>query len=244
MMPVSIITDSHERARPLAEHLAGVFATELLERRTISQAKPGLHAIVDIDLKNPTQLGELRRWVQRHSKDGKVVFVVDHGDRLQAVQASALGATDLVTRPVQKSALLSKLLGQSQSLAAIGVSSEHSASVSAAIGALQNVFTAACLGAPLDPGELTSAGEADVSQIETDGLVRWIEIVRKHHSQTYQHCLLVTGVAVGYGRQLGFSAADRQRLAFAGLLHDIGKAKIPLAILEKPGPLDTGEDEV
>jgi putative nucleotidyltransferase with HDIG domain len=68
--------------------------------------------------------------------------------------------------------------------------------------------------------------------------------VRHHHSQTYQHCLLVTGVAVTFGRQLGFSNVDKRKLAFAGLLHDIGKAKIPLAILEKPGPLDAVETEV
>ena len=64
---------------------------------------------------------------------------------------------------------------------------------------------------------------------------------RYHHSQTYQHSLLVTGVAVEFGRHLGFSSSDKQRLAFAGLLHDVGKAGIPLAILEKPGPLDQDE---
>ena len=31
------------------------------------------------------------------------------------------------------------------------------------------------------------------------GLAEWVETVRKHHSQTYQHCLLVAGVAVGGG---------------------------------------------
>src|SRR5262249_24810449 len=62
--------------------------------------------------------------------------------------------------------------------------------------------------------------------------------------QTYQHCLLVTGIAVTFGRQLGFSDSDKRKLAFAGLLHDIGKAKIPLAILEKPAPLDAAEIEV
>jgi len=40
------------------------------------------------------------------------------------------------------------------------------------------------------------------------------------------------------------SRKDRQRLSFAGMLHDIGKARIPLAILEKPGPLDESEMEV
>ena len=59
------------------------------------------------------------------------------------------------------------------------------------------------------------------------GLASWIDIVRKHHSQSYQHCLLVTGVAVAFGQQLGLSLADRQRLSFAGMLHDIGKCKLP-----------------
>ena len=48
----------------------------------------------------------------------------------------------------------------------------------------------------------------------------------------------MTGLAAAFGQQLGASRADRQRLSFAGMLHDIGKARIPLAILEKPGPLD------
>jgi HD domain len=51
-----------------------------------------------------------------------------------------------------------------------------------------------------------------------------------------------TGVAVAFGRHLGFSSEDKQRLAFAGLLHDIGKAGVPVAILEKPSPL--GGEEV
>jgi putative nucleotidyltransferase with HDIG domain len=86
-----------------------------------------------------------------------------------------------------------------------------------------------------------SAGETVVSQIDAEGLVRWIDTVRQHHSLTYQHCLLVTGVAVAFGRHLGFSSEDKQKLAFAALLHDIGKAGVPVAILEKPGPL-VGEE--
>ena len=46
---------------------------------------------------------------------------------------------------------------------------------------------------------------------------------------------------MAFGQQLGLSKADRQRLSFAGMLHDIGKARIPLAILEKPGRLDEQE---
>src|SRR4029077_11116903 len=103
---------------------------------------------------------------------------------------------------------------------------------------LRGIFAAACTGAVPDQGAIQSAGDAVVGQLEAQGLAAWIDTVRAHHSQTYQHCLLVTGLAVAFGQQLGVSRADRQRLSFAGMLHDIGKARIPLAILEKPGRLD------
>ena len=51
-------------------------------------------------------------------------------------------------------------------------------------------------------------------------------------------------MAVSFGRHLGFSKADKQRLATAGLLHDIGKAKIPIHILEKPTQLSLEETAV
>jgi putative nucleotidyltransferase with HDIG domain len=88
---------------------------------------------------------------------------------------------------------------------------------------------------------INAAGAEVVESIEEEGLVHWLDIVRNHHSQTYQHSLVVTAVAVAFGRHLGFGRADKHRLASAGLLHDIGKAKIPLEILEKPAPLDDKE---
>ena len=73
------------------------------------------------------------------------------------------------------------------------------------------------------------------------GLAQWIDKVRQHHSATYQHCLIVTGVAVAFGQSLGFNDKDIERITLSGMLHDIGKALIPLEILEKPGPLTPEE---
>jgi len=52
---------------------------------------------------------------------------------------------------------------------------------------------------------------------------------------------LVTGVAVDFGLSLGLGNADLERLYSAAMFHDIGKAKIPLAVLDKPGRLDDSE---
>ena len=109
---------------------------------------------------------------------------------------------------------------------------------------MQAAFALAWLGAPFDQTVIDHATEAIIDQVQEEGLASWIETVRKHHSHTYQHSLLVTGLAVGFGLQLGFSRADTKRLSFAGIMHDIGKARVPVSILEKPGPLDEKEMDV
>lgn len=114
----------------------------------------------------------------------------------------------------------------------------------AAVGALQNVFSAVTLGQNVDSTAIHTAGDAVVNELEAQGLKSWVETVRRHHSQTYQHCMLVTGVAVAFGQHIGLPQRERQRLSIAGMLHDLGKARIPIAILEKPGPLDVSELEV
>ena len=231
MDQLSIISDSIGRAEDVSRQLTGVFATQSLMRDRLSHAPPTKHAIVDIDLEDSSHLVDLRLWLDFRPKCGKAIFVVEHGVRLQAVQAFAIGATDLVERPIDRKTLLTALFGDIGSLAGdpAAFSAGISDGISAGIVALQSIFAAAVLGTPVDLNMVQSAGETVVSHIETEGLVRWIDVVRQHHSLTYQHCLLVTGVAVAFGRHLGFSSEDKQKLAFAGLLHDIGKAGVPVA---------------
>lgn len=54
---------------------------------------------------------------------------------------------------------------------------------------------------------------------------------------TYLHSLAVSVLLSCFGRCLGFDEAAVHDLALGGLLHDIGKTAIPVAILAKPGAL-------
>jgi putative nucleotidyltransferase with HDIG domain len=246
MDQLSIVSDSAECAENISRQLAGIFATQSFLVDRLPETRSSRYTIVDVDLKHGAHLGSLRQWLESRPKGGKVIFAVERGVRREAVQAFAIGATDVVDRPVEGKALLTTLFGDIGALFDDATLSpaESAEGVLQGGGALRSIFLSAVSGAPVDLKTIDTAGEAVVSHIESEGLVRWIETVRHYHSQTYQHCLLVTGVAVTFGRQLGFGAADKRKLAFAGLLHDIGKAKIPLAILEKPGPLDATETEV
>jgi putative nucleotidyltransferase with HDIG domain len=236
---LSIISDSAYRAETIGNQLHGVFQTKLIPLDEIPDSPPPQFTICDVNLDSPL-IPALKHWLQRRPKNGKIILAVDKGSRFQAVQASALGATDLLPRPLEGKAVLKELFGDLESLAG-GPGVAASPGVTAGVKALQSIFASASLGAALDPRSIDLAGETIVSNITSDGFGRWINVVRKHHSQTYQHCLIVTGVAVAFAQHLHFGSADQQKIATAGLLHDIGKARIPVAILEKPGPLDADE---
>ncbi len=57
----------------------------------------------------------------------------------------------------------------------------------------------------------------------------------------YFHSLNVSVIAMMIGRAKGFSAAQLKELSFAALFHDIGKIKIPSAIVRKQTPLTDPE---
>jgi len=243
MNQLSIFCDSPAYSEDIRSQLAGIFQIRFRRFDNIRDAAPDQHIIVDINLKENTRLLDLKDWLKHRPRNGKAIFVTNKASRFEIVRAHAIGATDVVHLPIDGKMILSKLWGDFASLAA-GPSDfpvGKSEGVVAAYEALQAVFSSACLGGALNPKMINAASQPLIRHIEREGLASWINTVRKHHSQTYQHSLLVTGTAVAFGQHLGLSHPDRERLSFAGMLHDIGKARIPLAILEKPGPLDENE---
>ena len=61
---------------------------------------------------------------------------------------------------------------------------------------------------------------------------------------SYMHSVAVCALMVSLARQLELSPEQCREAGMAGLLHDIGKAVIPTAVLNKPGKLDEAEFEV
>jgi HD-GYP domain-containing protein (c-di-GMP phosphodiesterase class II) len=58
---------------------------------------------------------------------------------------------------------------------------------------------------------------------------------------TYMHSVAVCALMVALGRQLGLSEDECRAAGEAGLLHDLGKAMVPIEILNKPGKLTDDE---
>ena len=58
---------------------------------------------------------------------------------------------------------------------------------------------------------------------------------------TYMHSVAVCALMIALGRQLGLDEELIRKLGIAGLLHDLGKAMMPLEVLNKPGKLTDEE---
>jgi putative nucleotidyltransferase with HDIG domain len=246
MKRLSFVSDSTHDAERLRHQLAGILDVRFIELKHVADEEPDHFTLVSTSFSDIPTLLSLKRWIQSKPKGCKVLFATRADSRLESAQAFALGATDVVRRPIETKELLRKLWNNFTVLAGDTAVFERQGhpGVAAAQDSLQAIFTAACSGKVPDQKVIESAGAAIVDEIEAKGLAEWIDVVRNHHSQTYQHCLIVTGVAVSFGQHLGLGAADRRRLSFAGLLHDVGKARIPLAILEKTTPLSPDEEIV
>lgn len=70
-----------------------------------------------------------------------------------------------------------------------------------------------------------------------------LHAMKKIDDSTTAHCMNVSIICRLIGTWVGLSDEDLDHLTLAGLLHDIGKCKIPTDILQKPGKLSAQEYE-
>jgi putative nucleotidyltransferase with HDIG domain len=198
--------------------------------------------VVKADLRALQNISSLRRILDSLPNVDKRIFLIDDAAHLSASQAYALGASCVLLGPLNQAKLLMEL---ANCLPAEPVDAGSTqAAANAGEVALASMFAAVASGTPIDVAGASRAGAKISNAIEEHGLSKWLATVRKHHEGTYQHCLLVTGLAADFGLSLGFPKKDIERLHSAAMFHDIGKATIPLAVLDKPGRLDDAERRV
>jgi putative nucleotidyltransferase with HDIG domain len=58
---------------------------------------------------------------------------------------------------------------------------------------------------------------------------------------SYMHSIAVCALMIGLAHRMGLDEHQVHQAGIAGLLHDIGKSRVPPDVLNKPGPLDAEE---
>jgi putative nucleotidyltransferase with HDIG domain len=162
------------------------------------------------------------------------------------MQAWALGATDTIARPFDAQGILQRIRAAFPDDSSYNETDRGKAlnrGVEAAHGVMVKIFEKLRAGVPLQFGDVVAAENKILKAIKHSSLREWLTTVGCHHTDSYRHCLFVTGFAVAFAQHLGMREDDQRRLTRAALLHDVGKAFVPVAILDKPTALTPEEME-
>lgn len=82
------------------------------------------------------------------------------------------------------------------------------------------------------------------SVINNPNALVWLTQIKDKDDYTAEHCLRVSILSVALGQELELMEKELIDLGMAGMLHDVGKIKIPIEVLNKEGSLSREEYEL
>ena len=201
--------------------------------------------VVDINLRSPEGVQQVRNKLRSEAYRAMPrLFVLADALHHGSMQAWALGATDTISRPFDAQAILQRIRAAFPDSHGYDITDRGKAlnrGVEAAHAVMVRIFEKLPAGVPLQFSDIVAAENRILKAIKHSSLREWLTTVGCHHTDTYRHCLFVTGFAVAFAQHLGMREDDQRRLVRAALLHDVGKAFIPADILDKPASLTSEE---
>lgn len=246
---VVLYTDQPGRRGELLRVLGDIAPCTVLDAAAMPPSGLCLALVADLDLLQPSPLIGLRTLIAAAPALPRVFLMRSMGSRSLSA-ARGLGAALCLPVDTPAETVAEALLAQLPPVpevprpgGRIGTPLVVQAADKAG-AVIANLLDAARASGSVDAALVNDGLEPILGAIGQGGLSAWLDTVRAYDDATYQHCLLVAGLAATFAIDLGFSDADRQQLVRAALVHDVGKAKIPLEILNKAGSLDGAERAV
>lgn len=243
---ILLISDRPDRSQPLAGQLARLSTCRTMGLHDDESAPDSVTAIVvDVNLQTPAHIERLRRRLSKaRSSAMPIIAILRNDSHATRVQAAAVGATSVFPAGTPLHEITASLVPAGEQAMSGSPSSKAptvSQNVEQARKEFGTIFGAAACGRPVSRALVDGATTSVTAAVAEGGIRGWLEIVWTYDDATYQHCMLVTGLAAGFAKTLRFAESDQKHLVRGALLHDVGKAKIPLDILNKPGALSGDE---
>ena len=242
-----LASDRSDQSTELANILQSVGEVDTISTSDIPDS-PASHfsgIVVDINLRSSESVQRVRDKLRTEAyRSMPRLFVLADALHHGSMQAWALGATDTISRPFDAEGILQRIRSSFPDTQGFDTTDPGKAlnrGVAAAHQVMVKIFEKLPAGVPLTYNDIIEAENKILKAIKHSSLREWLTTVGCHHTDSYRHCLFVTGFAVAFAQHLGMRDDDQRRLARAALLHDVGKAFVPVAILDKPGALSDAE---
>jgi putative nucleotidyltransferase with HDIG domain len=242
-----LASDRDDQSSELASILKSVGQVDTISTAEIPDRPAGDLAgiVVDINLRSAESVQIVRNKLRADAyREMPRLFVLADALHHGTMQAWALGATDTISRPFDAKGILQRIRASFPDSEGYDETDRGKAlnrGVEAAHAVMVKIFERLPAGEPLKLSDIIAAENKILKAIKHCSLREWLTAVGCHHTDTYRHCLFVTGFAVAFAQHLGMREDDQRRLARAALLHDVGKAFVPAALLDKLGELTVEE---
>jgi putative nucleotidyltransferase with HDIG domain len=242
-----LASDRSDQSSELADILQSVGEVDTIPTSDIPAAPAGHFSgiVVDINLRSPESVQQVRNKLRAEAyRSVPRLFVLADALHHGSMQAWALGATDTISRPFDAQGILQRIRAAFPDSGGFDATDRGKAlnrGVAAAHTVMVKIFEKLPAGVPLAFSDVVEAENKILKAIKHCSLREWLTAVGCHHVESYRHCLFVTGFAVAFAQHLGMREDDQRRLVRAALLHDVGKAFVSVAILDKPGKLSDEE---
>ncbi len=114
-----------------------------------------------------------------------------------------------------------------------------------AVLSMKEILNSIASGEKLDFTKVVKVSEEICESIQgCDYIIKYMNEIRENDEYTYYHCVNTAFYSMFIGKWLGKYKEDIFNLVLSGLVHDIGKIKIPNTVLNKNGRLSGEEYEV
>src|SRR6202046_2776938 len=242
-----LASDRRDQSIELATILRSVGEVDTISTSDIPDAPTNDFSgiVVDINLRSAESVQRVRNKLRTEAyREMPRLFVLADALHHGSMQAWALGATDTISRPFDAEGILQRIRSafpNTQGFDATDRGKALNRGVSAAHEVMVKIFQKLPAGEPLKFSDVVEAENRILKALKHSSLREWLTTVGCHHADSFRHCLFVTGFAVAFAQHLGMREDDQRRLVRAALLHDVGKAFIPTAVLDKPGLLNEEE---
>jgi HD-GYP domain-containing protein (c-di-GMP phosphodiesterase class II) len=111
-----------------------------------------------------------------------------------------------------------------------------------ASGVVQQVLHSARMGADVELERLDPVVDSIVDSIfrHTDALIPLARL-KRHDSYTYEHAVASAAMMAAFGRHMDLDRSQIREIALGAMLQDIGMARVPTEIVDKPSRLNPNE---
>lgn len=256
--PILVVSDTGRISADVASALRGRSVLCLRPRHlTPAVVTASRLAVVDVDLRlavdtrgTVDSLALLSASPSLYVIDSGTAGVVESHPRLVpdavlmrpfAPEALAQGLADLL-----RTVHASEEAHTAHARGSASVPAEAADCLAAAMRALSDAYAAVAADRPIDLSPFGSAANVFVGTLQEAAasnhtLDAFLRAIGRHHSPTLRHSVAVAANAVLFGIELSLGRRELALIAEAALLHDIGKAVVPLEVLDKPDRLDARE---